>query len=334
MGDNIRRKNMNELVECPVCEKKLKRINIMHIKTHQMTVEEFDEKFPNCKRLEGRRRKENRDNKIKDGELNVDYVICPICQKPLREINTAHLSKHGMTVKDFDCSFPGEVRVPENIRIKKNHFSEGVSEEMSKKLKMSHTLEGYIKKYGEKEGIKRYQDRKKNMKQCKTLGGTIEKYGEKEGKIIFKKWQEKKKNTLDNFIRRHGKNDGMKKYKALIDKKSEMHRIVPVEKKSMYDKYVREVRKFSNISIDKYGLEGIEKRSRKFHLDHKFPIVFGFERGINPVVIGSIYNLEIIEGKENTRKGARKVNVSIEEIEKMVVKNKFYTDLIDTFYGD
>lgn len=136
-------------------------------------------------------------------KLNIDYIICPICGKRLIEINNAHLNHHNLTPKEFDKKYPYNRRLSEKAIINKKTFTgkkhteehkkymsekmtgvnngKKLSKEHTKKLsdsmekawennyenfKFSHTKEGYIKKYGYEEGVKRWVS--KNLKNSKS----------------------------------------------------------------------------------------------------------------------------------------------------------------------
>ncbi len=55
------------------------------------------------------------------------------------------------------------------------------------------------------------------------------------------------------------------------------------------------------------------KRSRDFHLDHKYSISEGFKNGILPPLIGNYHNLEIINSKENLSKN-KKCSIDLETL--------------------
>lgn len=88
------------------------------------------------------------------------------------------------------------------------------------------------------------------------------------------------------------------------------------ENKTDFEIYYAEVWKYTrrnNLS----NLEHIEKRGHanqgKFHLDHKYSIFQGFKDGLSPDIIGSIYNLEMIIGRNNLSKG-RKCSITKEDL--------------------
>lgn len=82
------------------------------------------------------------------------------------------------------------------------------------------TLNNMIRRYGEEEGTKRFNNYKNKQSYvgCK-LEYFIEKYGEEEGTKKFNQINKQKGMTLDNFIRKYGEEEGSKKFQEYIQKK-------------------------------------------------------------------------------------------------------------------
>lgn len=74
-------------------------------------------------------------------------------------------------------------------------------------------------------------------------------------------------------------------------------------KKAKYKYYYEMVWFFTLQSKDK--IEGIELRSKDYHIDHIYSIKEGFENNISPEIIGSIVNLRMLTKIENSKKGKR-----------------------------
>ena len=70
-----------------------------------------------------------------------------------------------------------------------------------------------------------------------------------------------------------------------------------------YWEYRSKVLRYTFYTMRKFYIEGIEKRGKEYHLDHKFSIVEGFRNNIPPYILGSKCNLEVIPREENSRKG-------------------------------
>ena len=64
----------------------------------------------------------------------------------------------------------------------------------------------------------------------------------------------------------------------------------------------------------------------KHHVDHIYSIVAGFLKKINPIYIGSIYNLRVIDSHINCTK-KEKSEIDINLIIKNTNENNFYINL-------
>lgn len=83
-------------------------------------------------------------------------------------------------------------------------------------------MDGYIEKYGNIEGKKRYDQRCEKIGKTSTLLGYIDKYGEIEG---LKKWENYKtklshSNSVNGYIDKYGTNLGIEKYNDRIKKQT------------------------------------------------------------------------------------------------------------------
>lgn len=81
--------------------------------------------------------------------------------------------------------------------------------------------------------------------------------------------------------------------------------------KSDYELYRRAVWRFSNRSYKQHLSE--QKRDRHNHLDHILSIVDGFKNGVPAEIMGSIHNLQIINGQANRHKSYRS-NITVEQL--------------------
>jgi hypothetical protein len=73
-----------------------------------------------------------------------------------------------------------------------------------------------------------------------------------------------------------------------------------------FNKYKSLVNRYTRESVFFYGelIENITLRSKEYHLDHKYSIKMGFVDEIDPKIIGSVVNLEILPKLENSTKRA------------------------------
>ena len=198
------------------------------------------------------------------------FVKCMICGKVLRNISNTHLKKHNITQQEYKIKFPNsrifadgllneqkskrEETIDRIYPNRKDYCSITVDKYIDKygiiegsrlwsehKLKLGHSLDNYIKKYGQEIGLKKYKECCENLKGLMTLDWYINRYGKNDGEKLYKehckkisdghtleyyinkyglengnkKWLEicnKKSLTLDNFIRKYENNEGIKKF--------------------------------------------------------------------------------------------------------------------------
>jgi len=282
------------------------------------------------------------------------FVICPICNKKFKEINTAHLKTHNINVQTFDQLYPGYERLSEKSRLYKATLK-NLTPEISKNLKFGHTLEGFKKKYGDELGSKKFKKMLNRKEKSKKIDFYIKKYGEVEGIKFFNDMNKKKSIGLNNFIKLYGKVEGNKKYndwkysstlknyikiygeekgiKRWIQKNekvSQKNRKIKLEDISDFEIYKDLVLKITNLSIKLFDLNNINLRNLTNHLDHKVSIYYGFINNIEPHIIGSIYNLEIIENKINCSK-QHHCSMDINKLIKLVENNEIYLKIKENY---
>lgn len=262
-----------------------------------------------------------------------DFVQCGICGKLLKENNNAHIIKlHNYSIAEYDLNYPNHPRISIKGKISKNNFVGGVSEELSNKLKYSHTLDGYIEKYGEDIGAIRYNASKTNKSYVKTkqsykerygdnwkdvydnhnkskgynLEKYILKYGEIEGTLKYNKkcMTAGFRMTLDGYIERYGDIDGYLKWKDKNDLISQGNSRLDKNQVNKIDEYYCMVNRLTRKIYDefKYVIDPNNIRSVDFHLDHRVSKCYGFMNKIHPIYIASLYNLEMKSRHENCKK--------------------------------
>jgi hypothetical protein len=192
--------DQNTFVICPICNMKLSKIVHWHIKSHGLTVKEFEEKYNttstqrSCIAL----RKstactlENMVMRYGDEEGNKRWK--EYCNK--QSVKNTFLfkqQKYGWSKEEFD---------------------------VYNKARAS-TKSNFIKRYGEEEGKKKWEE----YRELQSYAGSselwfINKLGEKEGK---KKWKEicfKKQITKELFVRKYGELESVKRWNEFILNKS------------------------------------------------------------------------------------------------------------------
>lgn len=118
-----------DYIICQICGKQLKRLTISHLKTHNITFDEYIITFPNSKLTcdntkilvgisnIGKRSLNVIDNSlVENGIEGYDYIICPICKTPLKTISYTHLKTHNMTIEQFKVNYPNVDMICEGHR--------------------------------------------------------------------------------------------------------------------------------------------------------------------------------------------------------------------------
>lgn len=274
--------------------------------------------------------------------VNIEsFVVCPICNLFFKEINNVHIWSHSMSISDWKEKYPDFNNLSTETR-KKKATLKNLTTEQSKSLKEGHTLKGFIKKHGVKEGeeiFKKYKEKesyigskqyyldkygeeiglKKYIKIYKNKGTTlkkyIKKYGEIDGKIKFK---EKKEfmaytKTLNYFLDKYGEKIGLEKWLLKNKRMSDSSRSIDVDKIDEYTKYCIDVDKETRLSLQYNNLNKIELRGKDYHLDHKISKCYGFNNNIDAKIIANIHNLEIISASDNLSK-QRHCSQSLDEL--------------------
>ena len=130
--------------------------------------------------------------------------------------------------------------------------AENVKLKYLSKWRKSHTKEGYIEKYGEELGTKKFNNKIEKYKKTNGLEGYIEKYGEELGTKKFNERISKMayKLSKEYYIEVYGKTEGLKKLREIKNTnslESYIKRLGPVDGKIEYNKYCE---KISKIAID------------------------------------------------------------------------------------
>ena len=96
----------------------------------------------------------------------------------------------------------------------------------------------------------------------------------------------------------------------------------------LYEKYRSLVHVITERNIKKFGLDNIHLRGKDYQVDHMFSIVEGYERSINPFIIGDINNLKILSSFDNNRKN-RACSIELDEL--LNSFNKFHGYIPDVY---
>jgi hypothetical protein len=270
-----------------------------------------------------------------NGIESIDFVLCKVCNLKFKEINNDHVRKHNMTCVEYDNKFGECSRTSEKTRQNKNTLGPIMNSELSRKLSNSHKIENYKLKYGEEEGVFRFNLMMERKKYKNGKQSYIDKFGS-DGELIFNEVQKKKNITLENFIIKYGEEEGEKRYDEFrfkrkiknllstyiekfgyevglekwLDKNNKIsisNSKIEKDDKNKFSSYIYEVNKFTRISLEMNSLNNLELRGKEngYDLDHRVSKVNGFKKGIPSYIIGHISNLKIVESSYNRRKQHR-----------------------------
>ena len=125
-------------VKCEVCGKEMQFVSFFHLRTHGLTIQEYKEKYPNAVLGSPHKQRDNKtiqkivqspsipvEDAYSEKDHNVDIqgdessdgdpvndevvderVTCKVCGEKFFILNTMHLRKHGMTIKQYQEQYP------------------------------------------------------------------------------------------------------------------------------------------------------------------------------------------------------------------------------------
>lgn len=147
-----------------------------------------------------------------------EIQTCPTCSSP---INYIDFTNGYRTYCKPTCATKGKKQI--KVLIKKYGEKEGTKKYNNMIKNKTQSEERFIELYGEKEGKKRWKTRNKKCQDNVTLKGFIERYGKSEGKQKYSLYKNKLSNmqSLEKFIERYGTEEGTLRYNETIRKKSQ-----------------------------------------------------------------------------------------------------------------
>lgn len=160
----------------------------------------------------------------------------------------------------YKIDHPKSIKRIEN-NIEKYGFEKGIDKTIEENTaKYSNTKERFIKLYGEREGIIKWENfinskkTNNNRKYSKpTIEKYIKKYGEENGKILWNKYKKSLSFTKKYCIEKYGKEEGEKKWNEYVDK---MSKSCKESTSSEQMSYINSI----HFYIEKYGKEEGEKK--------------------------------------------------------------------------
>lgn len=174
---------------------------------------------------------------------------------------------------------------------------------------MASRLDNFIRKFGEDEGRKRYDEYRKKISRseksciqlygeeegrkryaeiCANQGQSLEKfiklYGEDEGTKRYNEWKDNCKLTLDKFIERYGEEEGTKKYNEVRKTKTKEYQKTKCTDEEWSNKHALKKNSLDNFIIRHGEIEGKQKydsyvETNKRPRIQKFIDTYGYEEG-------------------------------------------------------
>jgi G:T-mismatch repair DNA endonuclease (very short patch repair protein) len=283
---------MNEdVVICRMCDKKFKAISRTHLKSHDMTMEEYKLRFPNSPMQSLKTRK-----KLATNSLN--YWV----------------KKHGPELGEKKYKkYRGFLAEKNTFKYKKEKY--GWSKEKFDAFNKSRavTLENLCKRHGEEYGRKLYEDYIEKQRYVGVKEDYfIEKLGELEGKKRYKELGREKAHTLETYIKRYGsRNMAKEKLREFFSKTEGSEFSSALEREFIYNllnqldlKNYEAGRIYSILNEQQYGIwsDTLEKYVKYdlVFLDKKICIEFnGDYWHCNPVMYTEDYIHPVLKKKAN-----------------------------------
>lgn len=92
-------------VKCKICGKEFQVITFFHLKTHNITPQEYKEKYPDEDL--GNSHGETKPREPKIDTRTGKRVACKICGDEFFVLTATHLKKHGLTLAEYKEKYPG-----------------------------------------------------------------------------------------------------------------------------------------------------------------------------------------------------------------------------------
>lgn len=95
----------------------------------------------------------------------------------------------------------------------------GMTDEEFKRYNNSRaiTLKNMIKKYGKEEGTRVFNKYREKQRYKKSKQRYVDEFGEEQGLKIFKEISRKKVQNLENFQRKYGEEEGLRRYRSYVE---------------------------------------------------------------------------------------------------------------------
>ncbi len=259
---------------------------------------------------------------LHEGVLNEGgaYVVCRECNKQMKQIQYRHLKySHDMTIDEYKSKYPKAPLVCEDVK------------NIGDKNPMKNDT--VIKKH---KTIMNSKSHKKLMSEVmvgKNVGNV------RDDLKTRNKTKEHRRKVSEGVKKSYVKNPNLRKERSNVGKeygfgnKETQKKIgdilnwTPIHKKDEFSVYVEKVRRLTNEEYQKYFklIPNAKKRSREYHLDHKYSISDGFRNNIPAEVISHYKNFEIKHHSINESKGNNS-NITLPKLLKDIIQSEHKID--------
>jgi hypothetical protein len=250
-----------------------------------------------------------KENIITEG---IDYVVCKECGVKMNQIQYRHLQyKHNMSMDDYKSKYPTAKLVSESIKNigDKNPMKNDVTKSKHLAIMTSASHKEKISKalIGKNVGNKRPDlvDRNKSIENRKKVSESLKNTYSNNPALVQSKTHIGKTYGFGNPL--------------LLEKLYNKMGWTRPEDRDPFKLYTELVRRKSDESYQKYFYEitNSKKRSKDFHLDHKYSIKNGFDNKIPIEVISHYKNLEVVPHSLNESKGSKN-SILLEDLIKQI----------------
>lgn len=262
------------------------------------------------------------EDRLTEGVLNEGgaYVVCRECNKQMKQIQYRHLKySHDMTIDEYKSKYPKAPLVCEDVK------------NIGDKNPMKNDT--VIKKH---KTIMNSKSHKKLMSEVmvgKNVGNV------RDDLKARNKTKEHRRKVSEGVKKSYVKNPNLRKERSNVGKeygfgnKETQKKIgdilnwTPIHKKDEFSVYVEKVRRLTNEEYQKYFklIPNAKKRSREYHLDHKYSISDGFRNNIPAEVISHYKNFEIKHHSINESKGNNS-NITLPKLLKDIIQSEHKID--------
>ena len=248
------------------------------------------------------------------------YVVCRECNKQMKQIQYRHLKySHDMTLDEYKAKHPNVPLVCEDVKNigDKNPMKNDVVRKKHKTTMSSKSHKNLMSEVMIGKNLGNIRDDLKARNKTKEHRDAVSK-GVKKSYIKNSNLRKERSKVGNQYG--FGNKETQKKIGDVLN-------WTPIHKKDKFSVYTETVRRLTNEEYQKYFelIPNAKKRSREYHLDHKYSISDGFRNNIPAQVISHYKNFEIKHHSINESKGANS-NIKLPQLLKDIMHSNHKID--------